>query len=86
MSTRRAPQGAAPVSIGAAANLAARRRARAMVALAALGTLVSGYLTWVHFSGALALCSGAGNAGSDVRGRSVYHARKTSVNEKVYPL
>lgn len=31
-----------------------------MVGLAALGALVAGYLTWVHYSGALALCSGAG--------------------------
>jgi uncharacterized membrane protein len=33
---------------------------RATVALAALGTLVSVYLTWVHYSGELALCLGAG--------------------------
>ena len=35
-------------------------RVRAMVALAALGVGISGYLTWVHYSGALALCAGAG--------------------------
>ena len=27
--------------------------------LAALGALVSGYLTWIHYSGGLALCTGA---------------------------
>ncbi|MHB8631543.1 MAG: vitamin K epoxide reductase family protein [Candidatus Limnocylindria bacterium] len=32
----------------------------ATVALAALGTAVSAYLTWVHYSGSLALCAGAG--------------------------
>jgi uncharacterized membrane protein len=32
----------------------------AMVALAALGTTVSAYLTWVHVSGGLALCVGVG--------------------------
>ena len=32
----------------------------AIVGLAALGTLISGYLVWVHYSGALALCAGAG--------------------------
>ncbi len=31
-----------------------------MVALAAIGTVVSAYLTWVHYSGSLALCVGAG--------------------------
>ena len=31
-----------------------------MVALGALGLAIAGYLTWVHFSGALALCAGAG--------------------------
>lgn len=30
------------------------------VALAAIGTLGSAYLTWVHYSGQLALCFGAG--------------------------
>jgi len=57
----------APSSAGAPAE---RRRAAgvrtaagrrwATVALAALGAAVSAYLTWVHYSGALALCSGAG--------------------------
>lgn len=28
--------------------------------LSALGVLISGYLTWVHYSGALALCTGSG--------------------------
>lgn len=32
----------------------------ATVALAAIGTAVSAYLTWVHYSGSLALCLGAG--------------------------
>jgi len=32
----------------------------ATVALAAAGTAVSAYLTWVHYSGSLALCAGAG--------------------------
>lgn len=32
----------------------------ATVVLAAIGTAVSGYLTWVHYSGSLALCVGAG--------------------------
>ena len=41
-------------------TVAQRRRAWAMVGLAALGVVVAGYLTWVHYSGALALCSGAG--------------------------
>ena len=36
------------------------RRGRAMVLLAALGVAIAGYLTAVHFSGALALCAGAG--------------------------
>jgi uncharacterized membrane protein len=30
------------------------------VVVAAIGTLVSAYLTWVHFSGNLALCIGVG--------------------------
>jgi uncharacterized membrane protein len=30
------------------------------VALATIGTAVSGYLTWVHYSGSLALCVGVG--------------------------
>src|SRR6266542_7116334 len=33
---------------------------RAIVALSALGVLVSAYLTWVHWSGELALCIGVG--------------------------
>ena len=32
----------------------------ATVAVAAAGTAVSAYLTWVHYSGALALCVGVG--------------------------
>ncbi|HEV2251312.1 MAG TPA: vitamin K epoxide reductase family protein [Candidatus Limnocylindria bacterium] len=32
----------------------------AAVAVAALGTIGSAYLTWVHYSGQLALCFGAG--------------------------
>lgn len=32
----------------------------AAVALAAIGTVGSAYLTWVHYSGQLALCLGAG--------------------------
>ncbi len=32
----------------------------AVVALGAIGTAVSAYLTWVHYSGSLALCVGAG--------------------------
>jgi uncharacterized membrane protein len=32
----------------------------ATVALAGIGTAVSAYLTWVHYSGSLALCLGAG--------------------------
>lgn len=32
----------------------------AIVALASAGTLVSAYLTWVHYSGSLALCIGVG--------------------------
>jgi Predicted membrane protein len=32
----------------------------ATVALSAIGTAVSAYLTWVHYSGSLALCLGAG--------------------------
>lgn len=35
-------------------------RVRTMIVLAALGVAVSGYLTWVHYSGVLALCAGAG--------------------------
>jgi uncharacterized membrane protein len=31
-----------------------------MLALAVLGTAIAGYLTWVHYSGRLALCTGAG--------------------------
>lgn len=31
-----------------------------VLALAAIGTLVSAYLTWVHYSGSLALCIGVG--------------------------
>ncbi len=43
-----------------AAERAAVWRGRAMVVLAGLGVLVSGYLTWVHYGGTLALCTGAG--------------------------
>lgn len=32
----------------------------ATLAVAAVGTLVSAYLSWVHYSGSLALCAGAG--------------------------
>lgn len=32
----------------------------AIIALAAIGTAVSSYLTWVHYSGSLALCAGVG--------------------------
>ena len=36
-------------------------RARlAIVVIAIVGTLLSGYLTWVHYSGSLALCIGVG--------------------------
>lgn len=35
-------------------------RSRAMLALAVIGTAIAGYLTWVHYSGRLALCTGAG--------------------------
>ena len=35
-------------------------RGRALVMLAACGLAVSCYLTWVHYSSALALCTGAG--------------------------
>ncbi|HUE75602.1 MAG TPA: vitamin K epoxide reductase family protein [Chloroflexota bacterium] len=37
-----------------------RSRARTISALAILGIAVSGYLTWVHYSGGLALCAGIG--------------------------
>src|SRR5579885_291329 len=43
-----------------AAGVASRWRGWAMVAFATLGVAVSGYLVWVHYSGALALCAGAG--------------------------
>ena len=33
---------------------------RAALAVALAGTAVSAYLTWVHYSGSLALCAGAG--------------------------
>jgi len=33
---------------------------RAAAVVAAIGALVSGYLTWVHYSGDLALCIGVG--------------------------
>jgi uncharacterized membrane protein len=36
------------------------RRQRALLGLASLGALVSAYLTWVHYSGAEALCTGLG--------------------------
>ena len=35
-------------------------RPRVMFALAILGTAIAGYLTWVHYSGHLALCTGTG--------------------------
>ncbi|HZR97301.1 MAG TPA: vitamin K epoxide reductase family protein [Chloroflexota bacterium] len=35
-------------------------RGRAMIVLAGLGAAISGYLTVAHYSGALALCAGAG--------------------------
>jgi len=35
-------------------------RSWATVVLAALGVAVAGYLTWVHYGGELALCTGAG--------------------------
>ena len=35
-------------------------RPRLMVAVSTLGLAVSGYLTWVHYSGSLALCVGVG--------------------------
>jgi uncharacterized membrane protein len=35
-------------------------RARAVPALAALGVGIAGYLTWVHYSGLPALCTGVG--------------------------
>jgi uncharacterized membrane protein len=35
-------------------------RSWATAALAALGAAVAGYLTWVHYGGDLALCTGAG--------------------------
>lgn len=44
----------------AGASGAGRWRGRAQVALAALGVALAAYLTWVHYSGALALCAGAG--------------------------
>ena len=31
-----------------------------IVAVSAIGTLISAYLTWVHYSGSLALCIGVG--------------------------
>jgi len=36
------------------------RSRSAVVVLAAIGTAVSAYLTWVHYSGSLALCVGVG--------------------------
>ena len=39
-------------------SLFGRRVATAV--LAAIGTPIAGYLTWVHYSGSLALCVGAG--------------------------
>ena len=33
---------------------------RAVAVIAAIGTAISAYLTWVHYSGNLALCIGAG--------------------------
>lgn len=41
------------------APIAVRGRGAA-VAVAATGTLISAYLTWVHYSGSLALCVGVG--------------------------
>jgi uncharacterized membrane protein len=35
-------------------------RPRLLVGLAAIAVAVTGYLTWVHFSGSAALCAGAG--------------------------
>ncbi len=49
------------LSLGSdAAGRAAVWRGRGLVVLAGLGVLVSGYLTWVHYSGKAALCTGAG--------------------------
>ncbi len=35
-------------------------RARIVCAIAAIGTAVSAYLVWIHYSGSLALCIGVG--------------------------
>ena len=37
-----------------------RRTRVGIVAVAALGVVISAYLTWVHYSGSLALCVGVG--------------------------
>ena len=39
---------------------ALRRTRLGIVAVAAVGIAVSAYLTWIHYSGSLALCLGAG--------------------------
>lgn len=61
METDSLHSGLAAGAAGAAAEApsAGRWRGWALVALAALGVALAGYLTWVHYSGALALCAGA---------------------------
>lgn len=34
---------------------------RTLIALSSLGTIVAAYLTWIHYSGQLAMCGGIGN-------------------------
>lgn len=50
-----APEGQHEVEVATS-----RWRSRALLLLALLGGVLSGYLTWVHYSGTLALCAGAG--------------------------
>src|SRR6185295_18265199 len=42
-----------------AVGRADRTRARGLLGLAALGTVVAAYLTWVHATGGVVLCTGA---------------------------
>lgn len=50
----------APAPVPRPALTDRRIRTLLLAGLSALGAAISGYLTWVHYSGALALCTGAG--------------------------
>ena len=63
---------AALQSTAAWSGRGARWRPPIMAGLAGLGVVVSGYLTWLHFSGALALCAGFGGCEAVQASRYAY--------------